>query len=98
MNAKDLGPELAQRLANAHELNNNQGVLSKEMDQRNNLIGLSIYDFLNKLPIDYISYVGMLHVTIHNYLDNGNFWIISNLAEDGEETNLSRLIRSNEKQ
>jgi hypothetical protein len=96
LNAKDLGPELAQRLANAHELNNNQGVLSKEMDQRNNLIGLSIYDFLNKLPTDYISYIGMLHVTIHQYLDNGNFWIINNLAEDGKETNLSRLIRSNE--
>lgn len=98
LNARDLGPELAQRLANAHELNNNQGVLSKEMDQRNNLIGLSIYDFLNKLPTDYISYIGMLHVTIHQYLDNGNFWIINNLAENGKETNLSRLIRSNEKQ
>lgn len=97
LNAKDLGPELAQRLANAHELKNNQGILSKEMDQRNNLIGLSIYDFLNKLPNDYISYVGMLHVTIHQYLENGSFWIINNLDQDGEETNLSRLIRSNEK-
>ena len=62
------------------------------------MIGLSIYDFLNKLPTDYISYIGMLHVTIHQYLDNGNFWIINNLAENGKETNLSHLIRSNEKQ
>lgn len=99
LNANDLGSDLAKRLADAHELKiiPNE-ILSKEMDQKNNLIGLSIYDFLNKLPTDYISYIGMLHVLINQKLENGDFWIISNLAPNGEETNLSRLIRSNEKQ
>lgn len=96
LNAKALGPDLAQRLADAHELNPSQGILSKEMDQRNNLIGLTVYHTLNSMGVDYISYPGMLHVLIYEKLDNGGLWIISNLSPDGKETNLSRLIRSNE--
>ena len=68
------------------------------MDKRNNLIGISIYDYLKTLPIDYTSYVGMLHVLINEKLENGDFWIISNLDPYGKETNLSQLIKSNEKQ
>lgn len=98
LNAKDLGHDLAQRLADAHELNPNQGALSKEMDLRNNSIGLSIYYTLNSMPIDYISYFSMLHVMIQAKIDSGDFWIISNLHPNGEETNLSRLIKSNEQQ
>ena len=99
MNAKDLGPDLAKRMADAHELRIVQGeFLSPEMDKRNNLIGISIYDYLKTLPIDYTSYVGMLHVLINEKLENGDFWIISNLDPYGKETNLSQLIKSNEKQ
>jgi hypothetical protein len=66
--------------------------------QRNNLTGLTVYHSLNSMGVDYISYPGMLHVLIYEKLDNEGLWIISNLSPDGEETNLSRLIKSNEKQ
>ena len=66
-----------------------------KIDNNNNL---TIYDYLKTLPIDYTSYVGMLHVLINEKLENGDFWIISNLDPYGKETNLSQLIKSNEKQ
>lgn len=100
LNAKELGPNLAERLANAHELKEvaKDNILSTEMDKRNNLIGLSIYHSLNSLANDYISYIIMLQVMINEKIENGGFWIISNLDERGKETNLSKLIRSNEAQ
>jgi hypothetical protein len=98
MNARDLGLDLAKRLADAHELKNNpKEILSSEMDRRNNLVGLEIYNILNN-STDYIYFYSMLYGVINQYLDNGYFWILSNLAPNGEETNLSRLIKSNEKQ
>ena len=109
INAKDLGADLAKRLADAHELkfDPNQ-ILSSEMDRRNNLVGLEIYNVLNislnyvgnmlYSPIDYIYYYSMLYGVVNEYLDKGSLWILSNLAPSGHETDLSRLIRSNEKQ
>lgn len=96
MNAKSLGPDLAQRLAEAHEMQpGNQ--LSIEMDRRNNLIGLDIYQYLNITHNDYVSYFSMLNLVIAKKIDNGELWIVSDLDIDGNPTSNSKLIQSNEK-
>lgn len=96
LNAQTLGLDLAQRLSDAHENNNTPEILQKEMDLRNNQVGLNMYSSLIGQYPDYLSYLGALQVMILLKINNGDLWIISDLDTYLNPTINSRLIQSNE--
>lgn len=66
MNARDLGLDLAKRLADAHELNPLETELGRKMDIHNNQIGRDIFSLLDSrgLGKDHYSTEGLAVVVM----------------------------------
>lgn len=97
LNASDLGADMAKRLSDAHELNPGHA-LEKEMDKRNNAIGISIFNYFDSQGLAHSSfYLSALVVKLYTEIADGNLWIISPTAAGGGVIDgVSQLVPSNQ--
>ncbi len=96
-NAESLGPILAARLAAAHELNPNNHPLEKEMDTRNNAIGIQLFNTMHTNGLTGHFFREGLQILLTQMVNNGGLWIISPLASNGAPIDgVSQLVHSNE--
>ncbi len=97
LNSESLGPILAARLAAAHEQNPNNHPLEKEMDSRNNAIGIQTYNTMQSNGLTGHFFREGLLILLTQLIKSGGLWIISPLSANGAPIDgTSQLVHSNE--